>query len=103
MRVGKELERYGRKWGRANEATVELLAFSRGAPEGLGRYEHMRRAIDRIWNDVNPGVYMWNEWSEGMVREFCEEKWVVVSGPGASWKTTSAAIYCLASWYASPA
>lgn len=36
------------------------------------------------------------------MRSYCEERWLTVTGPGASWKTTSAAIYVLASWYASP-
>ena len=98
-----KLETYGLEVpGGVEQATIELRAFSVGAPNGLGRYGHMRNAIDLIWNSYQPGTFIWNDWTEWMIREFCEEKWVTVTGPAASWKTTSASIYVLGAWYASP-
>jgi hypothetical protein len=82
------------------QPTIELYGFSHDGP--LGRYGHMRNAIDLIWNSYQPGTFIWNSWSEWMVAAFCEERWVTVSGPAASWKTTSVAIYLLCAWFSAP-
>lgn len=106
--------------GNTNPASVELECFYRNWPEekgGLGAYRHLANAIDLLWNwprreeakrrgmayvpDIHD-TYIWNGWSEWMQETFCNYKWVTVTGPGASWKTTSAAIYGLARWYSSP-
>ena len=36
------------------------------------------------------------------MRAFCDERWVTLTAGAASWKTTCAAMYVTASWYASP-
>ena len=85
----------------------------------LGRYQHLRKAIDLIWNeprrqealarrqeyDVRKhDVFIWNDWSELMMETFCERHWcTAVWVPNASWKTTCMALYFLCAWYASPA
>ena len=103
MSAGKIITRYGRPFkAGTNEGTIELACFAKEPPEGLGRYEHLRRAIDLIWNEYAAGTFIWNEWSERMMRAFCEERWVTVTGPGASWKTTCAALYAVCSWFSSP-
>jgi len=97
----KFFSKYGWDWKEGTDpGTIELFAFSNGGE--LGRYQHLRNAIDRIWNDKFPNTFIWNDWSELLMAEFCEEKWVTVTGPAASWKTTCAAMYGVASWYASP-
>jgi len=93
---------YGKSFPTLDRQAIELWAFKNGTPAGLGRYAHMHNAIDAIWNRFHAESYIWNDWTEQMQRLFCENKWVTITGPGASWKTTSAAIYALASWYASP-
>ena len=80
--------------------SAELWFFREGGP--LGKFEHLRNAINLIWNEPFPRTLIWNDWSEWMLREFCENRWVTVTGPAASWKTTCAAIYVVASWYADP-
>lgn len=102
MKTGK-LETYGLEVPEGVEQpTIELRAFAEGAPNGIGRYGHMRNAIDLIWNSYVGNTFIWNDWTEWMMREFCERKWVTVSGPAASWKTTTASMYVLGAWYASP-
>lgn len=98
----KEIQRYGWLYPEGtDEGTLELEAFRNNRE--LGRFGHLKNAIDRIWNDKYPGTFIWNDWSELLLRAFCENKWVTVTGPGASWKTTCAAMYAVASWYADPA
>lgn len=84
----------------ANQATIEFYGVSHEGP--LGRYGHMRNAIDRCWNDYRPGTLIWNEWSEWMLETLCSESFVTMTGPGASWKTTCAAMYVVGRWYSAP-
>ena len=85
------------------DAEIELCMFREGGVRsGLGRYQHLRNAIDRIWNDSLPNTYIWNDWTEWMMQRFCDTGWLTVTGPASSWKTTSLAMYVLVSWYASP-
>src|SRR5438105_4354163 len=107
----------------ARQADVELLlAFNRRlftAKGWLGRYQHLRNAIDLLWNEplrrnaIARGLdydvrkhdaFIWNEWTEEMLEGYCEGHWgTVVTGPNASGKTTATAVYYLCKWYASPA
>ncbi len=93
---------YGKNFPGADAQAIELWCFANDPPLGLGRYGHLRNAIDLIWNKHHPGVYIWNDWSELMQRTFAEHPWSVITGPAASWKTTSAAIFALCRFYASP-
>jgi len=95
------VERYG--WlfhPSATEMEVELSMFREGGE--LGRYGHLRNAIDRIWNDPFPRTYIWNDWTEWMMERLCDTDWLTMTGPAASWKTTTVAMYVLARWYANP-
>jgi hypothetical protein len=93
---------YGLKFPTADRQAIELYCFSQGAPLSPGRFTHLRNAIDLIWNRLYPDSFIWNDWSELLMRSFSEHKWVTVTGPAASWKTTSAALYALVSFYADP-
>lgn len=115
----------------ATQPTIELmLAFNPrlfAAKGWLGRYQHLRNAIDLIWNvprrlnakarnldydERKHDAFIWNEWTEQMMEEFVrdiqkgldgEPLWATIVGSGnASWKTTSAAVYNLCAWFASP-
>lgn len=99
-----KITRYGREFKEGtNDGTIELYCFANEVPERLSRFEHLKNAIDRIWNDPYPGTFIWNDWSELLLQTFCENKWVTVTGPAASWKTTCAAMYSICSWFSSPA
>ncbi len=84
----------------ANPATRELCLF--WAEDSEHKFHHLARAIDQLWNAQQPDAFMWNEWSELMMQTFCEEEWITITAAAAAWKTTSAALFCLASWYSSP-
>jgi len=81
-------------------ATVELYEFY--IQGELGRFEHLRNAINHLWNATHKNAFIFNDWSELMLRAFCDNTWTTVTGAAASWKTTCAAIYALCRWFASP-
>src|SRR5215471_1373635 len=93
---------YGKNFPTTDPQAIELWCFSNDPKLGLGRYGHLRNAIDAIWNRFYPDSYIWNDWSEFMTRTFSENRWSTVTGPAASWKTTSAAIYALSTFFADP-
>lgn len=115
------LIKYGRKWDRRTDPFVmELKCFDLElTPEqgGLGRFEHLKNAIDIRWNwprrvaaqkqgkfydPDKDDAFIWNEWTEMMMRAYCENREVIVAGPGASYKTGTLALYKLCSWLCSP-
>lgn len=67
----------------------------------LGAYEHLHNAIDLIWNRKG-SLFIWNEWTEMMLRAFIEEREISLCGAGSSWKSTSMSIYALCFWLANP-
>src|SRR6185312_9969505 len=93
---------YGLNFPSNDPQAIELYCFKHNPRGGLGRFQHLKNAIDRIWNDKHPGTLIWNDWSEEMMRCFCANQWSTITGPAASWKTTCAAMFGLVSWYASP-
>ncbi len=83
-----------------NDATKELSIFWGEQPQM--KFLHLARSIDMLWNAAQPDSFMWNDWTELMMVTFCEEDWITVTAAAAAWKTTSAALFALASWYSSP-
>lgn len=101
-------------------ATIELLCFRANHPPefgGLGRFGHYQNAVDLRWNKPREMAHrarnlsydperqdamIWNDWSSLMAETFCEYDWTTITGPGASWKTTCAALYGLNFWQCSP-
>jgi hypothetical protein len=94
---------YGKNFPTTDPQAIELWSFGNDPPLGLGRYLHCRNAIDAIWNKFKEDTFIWNDWSDLLIRTFCENPWATVTGPAASWKTTSAAIFALCAFYADPA
>lgn len=93
---------YGLNFPTSDQAAIELWCFHNNPPLGLGKYQHLHNAIDLTWNKYVPNTYIWNDWSEWMQRTFAEHPWSTVTGPAASWKTTSAGLFGLARFYSSP-
>lgn len=103
-------------------ASIELrMAFDQRlfkAPQWQGRYQHLRNAIDLIWNEPRRryaaerkmayderknDVFIWNSWSELILETLCENPWSLnIWGPNASSKTTTVAVYLLCAWFAAP-
>jgi hypothetical protein len=121
--VPSGVETYGLLNLPSNVRQVEIelmLAFNRrlfAATGWQGRLFHLKNAIDLIWNvprrqhaaargqaydERKHDAYIWNEWSENMQRLFCDHPGRTITGPHASGKTTSAAVYHLCAFYAAP-
>lgn len=118
-----ELETYGITGlpHNATQADVELvMAFNTAMQKSkmfMGAYEHLHLAIDLIWNEprrkiarerkseYDPrkhDVFIWNDWTERMMRAFAENREVIIAGSASSWKTTSMALFFLCMWLYSP-
>lgn len=96
------IERYGFQFpDNTKDATIELMAFAYANAQD--RYQHLRASIDTLENKLRPQSYIWNDWSELMMDKFTQGDEIVISGPSASWKTTSAAWYANKVWQAAPA
>lgn len=103
-------------------ASIELrMAFDprlHKAPGFLGKFAHLKNAIDLIWNvprrqyaeerklpydERKHDVFIWNEWTINMMETFCEAHWSTAIWSGnSSYKTTCCAMYALCSFFASP-
>lgn len=64
---------------------------------GLGRYGHLKRAIDLMWPKTS-----WNPWLEMALQSLCDYDFVCWTGCGASGKTHAAALYAMMYWLAYP-
>jgi hypothetical protein len=115
------IDRYGILWPKdIDDFSIELKCFGLAHPPekgGLGRFQHLKNAIDLKWNmprrmeahqrgqyydPDKHDTFIWNEWTLLMMRGFCEDKEVMVAGPGASWKTTCMGLYFLLFWLSTP-
>ena len=119
--------KYGVVWpepeaGSDPSATIELrMAFDESLAQAsgfLGRYEHLRNAIDLLFNaprrryalehkipydERKHDAFIWNDWTELMIDALCEWHWsTAIWGPNSSWKSTSAALYAFLCWLADP-
>lgn len=93
---------YGKNFPTRDRQAIELWCFANDPPQGAGRYQHLRNSIGEVWQRHHPTAFLWNDWSELMMRTFSENNWVTITGPGASWKTTCASLFALTSFYADP-
>src|SRR6516162_8600234 len=83
-----------------DDAAIELYAFTHNLE--LGKFQHLKNFIDMFWNAQWPGSFYWDDWTERLLIAFTEHEWVTCTGPATSSKTTSAAMYCLSRFFASP-
>jgi hypothetical protein len=67
---------------------------------GIGsKFEHRKAAIRTMWPEK---VYAWNDWSERRLKSTCQYNFVTWLGPGASGKTSDAAVAALEYWLEAP-
>lgn len=105
-----EIFRYGYVWDtrRFNDLEIELHCYKVGRTKklgGLGKFGHFKRFVDMTWNDpsVSPNIsFVWNEWSERMVRSYCDNKLTAWAGSASAGKSASAAICAIVEYLADP-
>lgn len=91
-----------------NEVTMELHAYLNKRDEdrgGLGEFEHMRNAIDLLWNNPEKPAarpFIWSPWAEDMLYEACLNKYLSIAGCASSGKSDAVAMYGIINYLAAP-
>lgn len=103
-------ERYGKWWppvgGKpAADIYIEFQAFRHNikGPKAPGKFQHFKNIVDAIWNNpASPKKFIWNPWSERMLREACETHYIGIAGSRSSGKSLTFAVWGLVNWLAAP-
>lgn len=105
-----EIVRYGFVWDtrKFNDLEIELHCYKVGRSKklgGLGKFGHFKRFVDMTWNNpqISPNIsFVWNEWSERMVRSYCDNKLSAWAGSASAGKSAAAAICAIVEYLADP-
>jgi hypothetical protein len=109
MPTEEKNERYGLsfnpKWSRLDQ---ELYCFRIAHPiekGGLGQAEHFWKVVEMIWGPKNvvrnkTKIFIRNPWSEDMVEELCNYKYVAFGGGGGTTKSETAGLWLLVKYLA---
>lgn len=65
---------------------------------GLGRFQHLKQLTDYFM----PKAFEWQDWSELISREVCENPLVAITGCGTSGKSTTLGNFAFWWWWAAP-
>lgn len=93
---------------KTTELTIELYCFKRDRSieaGGLGKFGHLRRAVDLLWNNPSKPTsrgFIWSPWSEELLEEACLNKYLAVAGCASSGKSDAAAVWGIINYLASP-
>ena len=99
------VQKYGRDWGELSDLMIELLAFRDGITVeqgGLGKAEHFWLIVAMLWPESSRKPFIRNPWADKMIAEWCEHKFVSVSGCASSGKTDAAAVWAIVNWLCDP-
>lgn len=99
---------YGFYWPRSkdiDQTYIELECFREGRTVeqgGLGKWGHLREAVDCLWNRDGKQKVEWNPWLEKLLEEACEWNYLAVAGCSSSSKSFGGAIFALVNWLSDP-
>jgi hypothetical protein len=91
-----------------NDLEIELYCYKIGRHRkkgGLGKWGHLKNFVDMTWNNpqVSPNRnYIWNDWSEQMIRSAIQNKMVSWAGCASSGKSDAAALYAIVEYLSDP-
>lgn len=93
-----------------NALDIELFCFRTGRTVdqgGLGKPEHFWRAVYLLWGLNNPAgnrtkIFIRNPWSEEMINDACEQRYLGVGGPAACSKSETFALWLIINYLANP-
>lgn len=105
-----EISRYGYVWDTRlfNDIEIELFCYRVGRTKrqgGLGKFGHFKRFVDMTWNDpqISPNIgFVWNAWSERMIRSACKNKLSAWAGSASAGKSAAAAVYAIVEYLSDP-
>lgn len=103
--------KYRKVWDRRafpNDLDVEAWCYRNGLTRqqgGLGRFGHFRKFVDGVWN--NPKLaptrnFVWNDWSERMIRSAIDNRFVAWAGAASSGKSDCAALFGIVEYLTDP-
>lgn len=95
--MAEPLPHFGIKWPQGYDSLVLRHNYCALHNVGRGSFYHRKELIKIFW----PG-YQWHAWSERRLQSICDKKWVTWMGPGASGKSTDAAIFALQRFLEAP-
>ena len=103
-------ERYGKWWppvgGKpAADIYIEFQAFRHNikGPKAPGKFQHFKNIVDAIWNNpASPKKFIWNPWSERMLRAACEHGYLGVAGSRSSGKSLTFAVWGVVNFLCAP-
>jgi len=93
---------------RRDQIAIEALAFriSHDPMEGgLGKFRHCKNLIDLLYNHPEAESYkrfLWHEWSDAAIKEFCENYEVGLAGSTSSGKTNPAGLWAVLNFLVDP-
>lgn len=98
---------YGLDWDdNVSDLDIELYCFKTGRKEdegGLGKYNHMRNAIDLLWNYKGSHTpFIWTPWSERILKLYCDKDILCLGGGASSGKSHIMAAMAWVEYLSSP-
>jgi hypothetical protein len=92
----------------ADQLDIEALCFRINhtrAEGGLGRFHHFKRYVDLLWNNEELECqkrFIWNPWSEKMLRKACEVNELSVAGCTSAGKSDPFALWAIVNYLMDP-
>lgn len=92
---------YGKEYTNLSPLDVELALFRDGtlASNELyqGKFYHFQRITKALWPK-----FVWNPWSEQIIREACDTRYLGIAGAASSTKSHTLALWLIVNWLCSP-
>jgi hypothetical protein len=91
-----------------NDLEIELYCYKIGRPKrlgGLGKFGHFKQFVDMTWNNpqISPNrQFVWNDWSERMIKSAIDNKFVAWAGCASSGKSDAAALFAIVEYLSDP-
>jgi hypothetical protein len=102
--------KYGKMWSPqggkpVSDILIEFQAFRHKitGPECPGQFAHFQNIVNAIWNNkASTKKFVWNPWSDRMLRAACEYDYLGVAGSRSSGKSDAFALWGIVNFLAAP-
>lgn len=102
--------KYGKMWAPqggqpATDILIEFQAFRNNIQgEGCpGKFAHFQNIVNAIWNNkASTKRFIWNPWSDRMLKAACEHNYLGVAGSRSSGKSDAFALWGIVNFLAAP-
>jgi len=102
--------KYGKMWAPqggkpVTDILIEFQAFRHKitGPECPGQFTHFQNIVNAIWNNkASTKKFVWNPWSDRMLKAACEYDYLGVAGSRSSGKSDAFALWGIVNFLAAP-